>query len=481
MLLSTLLKDVNYRGDFKDTEITDITDNNKKITNGCLFVCIKGAHFDGHTAAKEAVNNGASAVICEHDTGVENQVIVENSRDAYSLICANFYGNPSKKLRLIGITGTNGKTTTAFLLKGIFDKLGIKSGLIGTVKNITGDREYTASLTTPDSKDLQRYFYEMVQSGCKYCIMEVSSQALAQGRVDGCHFEIGLFTNLTQDHLDYHKTFENYKKAKRKLFEICDTAIINIDDESANDMVEGLPCKVTAFSTKNDEADFVAKNIICTSSSIQYELLWNDKIGRVSVAIPGHFTVYNSMGAAICAIKAGCEFNDVLSAIAKSAGVPGRVEVVPANTDYTVLIDYAHSPDGLENVISSLRETTNGRIITVFGCGGDRDKTKRPKMGKIVGDLADVAVVTSDNPRSENPDLIVKDILAGMTDCKAKIVTVVNRTDAIRYAITKEAKKGDVVLLAGKGHETYQILNTGKIHYDEREIVAQILAEGNKK
>ena len=384
------------------------------------------------------------------------------------------------KGKIAAITGTNGKTTTTFILKGIFDNLGIKSGLIGTVKNVTGDKEYPSSLTTPDSKELQRLFREMVDSGCKYCVMEVSSQALAQGRVDGCHFDIALFTNLTQDHLDYHKTFENYRNAKRKLFEISDTAVINIDDESAHYMVDGLPIKVVTFSVKNNEAQFVAKNVVCTSSSVQYELLWNDKIGRANVGIPGHFTVYNTMGAAICAILTGLDFSDVLSSLKKSKGVPGRVEVVPTDTDYTVLIDYAHSPDGLENVISSVRETTNGRIIAVFGCGGDRDKTKRPKMGKIVGDLADVAVVTSDNPRSEDPQLIVDDVLEGMHNCKAKIKVLVDRTEAIRYALG-EAKKGDVVLLAGKGHETYQILNTGKIHYDEREVVAGILAEGKDK
>ena len=480
MLLSELLKGIDTKSNFNDTEITDITDNTAKLCEGCVFVCIKGAHFDGHSAAEEAVNKGARAVVAEYDTGVENQILVKNTRDAYSLLCANFYGNPSEKLHLIGITGTNGKTTTTFILKGIFDNLGIKSGLIGTVKNVTGDKEYPSSLTTPDSKELQRLFREMVDSGCKYCVMEVSSQALAQGRVDGCHFGIALFTNLTQDHLDYHKTFENYRNAKRKLFEIADTAVINIDDESAHYMVDGLQIKVVTFSVKNNEAQFVAKNVVCTSSSVQYELLWNDKIGRANVGIPGHFTVYNTMGAAICAILTGLDFSDVLSSLKKSKGVPGRVEVVPTDTDYTVLIDYAHSPDGLENVISSVRETTNGRIIAVFGCGGDRDKTKRPKMGKIVGDLADVAVVTSDNPRSEDPQLIVDDVLEGMHNCKAKIKVLVDRTEAIRYALG-EAKKGDVVLLAGKGHETYQILNTGKIHYDEREVVAGILAEGKDK
>lgn len=479
MLLSKLLKGVEAKGNFTDSEITDITDNSKNITKGCLFVCIQGARFDGHSAASEAVEKGAAAVVVERDTGVCNQITVENSRAAYARICANFYGNPSEKLKLIGVTGTNGKTTTTFLLKDIFDRLGVKSGLIGTVKNVTGKGAYTASLTTPDSKDLQKLFCEMVESGCEYCIMEVSSQALAQGRVDGCHFSVGLFTNLTQDHLDYHETFENYKDAKRRLFEMSDTAVLNIDDAAAPAMVAGLPCKTVSFSTCSNTADFVAKNIQCTASSVQYELLWNDRIGRVQVAIPGHFTVYNSMGAAICAIESGCDFKAVLTALASGAGVPGRVEVVPTATEYTILIDYAHSPDGLENVLASVRETTAGRIITVFGCGGDRDETKRPKMGKIVGDMSDIAIVTSDNPRSENPEQIVQDILTGMTGCKARIKTLVNRTDAIRCAM-QEAKKGDVVLLAGKGHETYQILNTGKIHYDEREIVAQILKESAK-
>lgn len=477
MKLSELLKNVKTTSTYKDAEVKDITDKSSDISEGCVFVCIKGARFDGHSVAAQAVEGGAVAVIVEYDTGVENQIIVENTRDAYSRICAAFYGNPAEKLKLIGVTGTNGKTTTTFLIKNVFDSLGIKTGLIGTVKNITGDKEYVSSLTTPDSKELQALYREMVESGCEYCIMEVSSQALAQGRVDGCHFKIAVFTNLTQDHLDYHETFENYANAKRKLFEISDTAIINIDDEYAQKMVEGLDCEVLTFSVNAESSDFSAKNVKCFADSVQYELLTPDNIGRINIKIPGHFTVYNSMGAAACAIKAGADFEKVLQAVSSSKGVPGRVEVVPTNTDYTVLIDYAHSPDGLENVISSIRETTQGRVITVFGCGGDRDKTKRPKMGKIVGDLSDVAVVTSDNPRSENPALIIEDILAGMTECKAKIKTLESRTDAIKYAM-QEAKAGDVVILAGKGHETYQILNTGKIHYDEREVVAEIL-KGN--
>ena len=474
MRLSELLKDVTTTSEYIDSEISDVTDKSDEISQGCVFVCIKGAHFDGHSVAAEALEKGAAAVVTETPLGLSNEIVTENTRDAYSRICASFYGNPSKKLKLIGITGTNGKTTTAFLIKHIFDELGVKAGLIGTVKNITGDKEYTASLTTPDAKQLQALFKEMVDSGCEYCIMEVSSQALAQGRVDGCHFDIALFTNLTQDHLDYHKNFENYAAAKKKLFEICDTAVVNADDAQADYMTEGLDCRKIRFGIESEDCEYSAKNIKCFADSVRYELLGADSIGRVSIKIPGHFTVYNSMGAAVCAILTGAEFSRVLEALCTSTGVPGRVEVVPTDTDYTVVIDYAHSPDGLENVISSVRKTTQGRVITVFGCGGDRDSTKRPKMGKIAGDLSDIAVVTSDNPRSENPSLIIEDILEGMKDCKAQIEVVEDRTQAIKKAMSL-ANAGDVVLLAGKGHETYQILNSGKIHYDEREIVKAIL------
>lgn len=474
MKLSELLKNVKTTSEYQDREVKDITDKSSEISKDCVFVCIKGAHFDGHSVAEQALADGAAAVVVERDLKLPNQILVDNTRDAYSRICAAFYGNPADSLKLIGVTGTNGKTTTTFIIKNVLDELGVKAGLIGTVKNITGDKEYTASLTTPDSKELQSLYREMVDSGCEYCIMEVSSQALAQGRVDGCHFEYALFTNLTQDHLDYHGNFENYAAAKKKLFEISDTAIINADDKYAEYMVDGLDCRVVTFAVNAENSDYKAKNIKCFADSVRYELLTPNDIGRLSIKIPGHFTVYNSMGAAVCALEMGISLEKVLQAVSDSKGVPGRVEVLDTNTDYTMLIDYAHSPDGLENVISSIRETTQGRVITVFGCGGDRDKTKRPKMGKIVGDLADVAVVTSDNPRSENPSLIIKDILAGMTDCKAQIDTVEDRTQAIKHAMSI-AKAGDVIILAGKGHETYQILNTGKIHYDEREVVADIL------
>lgn len=475
MKLSTLLKDLSFSGKYTDTSVCDITDKSSEIAPGCVFVCIKGNHFDGHSKAKEAMASGAAAVVCEYDLGLKNQIVVDDSRKAYSKLCAAFYDNPAEKLILIGITGTNGKTTTSFLIKNILDNCNIKAGLIGTVKNIAGDVEYPSSLTTPDSKELQFLFSEMVKSHCKYCIMEVSSQALAQGRVDGCRFAVSLFTNLTQDHLDYHKTFENYAAAKRKLFEISDTAIVNADDDYAHVMVDGLPCKVRTFGINDPLCDYRADEIEYHSDSVKYRLSEpNGKYGNVVIGIPGHFTVYNSMGAAACANELSIPFETVIKSLSDSLGVPGRVEVVNTNTDYTVLIDYAHSPDGLQKVISSVRETAKARVITVFGCGGDRDKTKRPIMGKIAGDLSDVAVVTSDNPRSEDPGLIIKDILSGMKDCRAEIVTIEDRIKAIEFALSI-AEKNDVVLLAGKGHENYQILSTGKIHLDEREVIKNYL------
>lgn len=476
MQIAELLKRVHYTGAFADADVLDITDDSRAVKGGSVFVCICGAHFDGHTAALQAEMDGAVLIVAERDTGANNQILVENTRSAYAILCAAFYGYPAERLTLIGVTGTNGKTTTTMLLKSVFDKAGIRAGLVGTVRNMIGQTAIPASLTTPDSKALQKLFADMVEAGCTHCVMEVSSQALEQRRVDGCRFAIALFTNLTQDHLDYHGTFENYLLAKRRLFTMADLAILNIDDPYAERMVEGLSVRTIRFSVHRDDVDFVAKNVRCFTNGVQYEMLGRETIGRVCMHIPGHFTVYNSMGAAICALASGLEFETVLKLLSEAPGVPGRVEVVPTNTPYSVVIDYAHSPDGLQNVLSSLREVAKKRIITVFGCGGDRDRTKRPKMGKIVGALADVAVVTSDNPRTEDPEAIIQDILPGMNGSRARIKVIPNRTEAIRYALSI-AKADDLVLLAGKGHETYQILGTQKVHYDEREIVSQILAE----
>lgn len=476
MKLNMILEDLGVETFSTDREITFITDNSAKVCPGCIFVCIEGKHFDGHTKAEEAVENGAAAVVVQKDLGLKEQILVENTRSAYAKICASFYSHPEKKLKIIGVTGTNGKTTTCFILKSVLDKLGRKTGLIGTVKNMVGSKEYESSLTTPDCFELFGLFNEMAQSGCEYCVMEVSSQALDQRRVDGVHFDAAIFTNLTRDHLDYHKTFENYKAAKHMLFENCDLAVLNIDDESAQDMVEHTDCRKVTFSMHKDRCDYSAKNIRNSASGIKYELVSNSNIGRVRFAVPGDFSVSNSMGAAVCLIESGMNFKEVLDALAEFSGVPGRMEVVPAKTPYTIIIDYAHTPDGLENVLKTVREITQGKVIVVFGCGGDRDKTKRPIMGEIAVKTADVAVITSDNPRSEDPEEIIKDITAGLGKHSAKVIIDPDRTNAIRKALDT-AQNGDVVILAGKGQETYQILASGKIHYDEREVVAKILSE----
>lgn len=475
MLLSKLIERLQTDCPIRDTEVTAVTDNTADIVPGCVFICICGAHFDGHTAAGSAVEQGAAAVVVERDVGVENQIVVPNTREAYGVLCQAFYDYPAEKLTMIGITGTNGKTTTAFLVKDILEMCGKKTGLIGTVKNMVGTEEYPAHLTTPGALELNQLLAKMVKAGCTHCVMEVSSQALSQGRVKGIHFTVAGFTNLTQDHLDYHKTFEAYCAAKHKLFEQADIAVLNADDENAGAMVEGATCKVITFSAKSDTADYTAKNIIYRPHNVSYELVTDCKIGRVKIGIPGTFTVYNSMLAAVCCMALGVEFQQAIAALRAAHGIPGRIEVVPTGTDYTVIIDYAHSPDGLQNILESLREICGGgRILTVFGCGGDRDKTKRPQMGKIAQRLSDLCIVTSDNPRSEDPKMIIQDILEGMENDPDRVVVEPDRSEAIAKALSM-ARAGDIVLLAGKGHETYQVLSTGKIHFDEREKIREIL------
>lgn len=475
MKLSQLLRGINVLNEYNDAEALDVTQDSRTVKEGSLFVCVKGNTFDGHTVAAEMLEKGAAAVLCERDLGLENQIIVENTRAVFSMICANFFGNPADKLKLIGLTGTNGKTTTTFLIKQILENIGKKVGLIGTVQNMVGDEIYPAKYTTPDPYELQKLFRLMVDAGCGYCVMEVSSQALVQGRVNGLHFYIGAFTNLTQDHLDYHKTFENYFNAKRILFENCDIAVTNADDKNGLKIVENLPVKVYTYAVNTNNADYVAKNVRFLSNGVEYELVC-DYIGRVHCSIPGRFSVYNSLCAASIALAMGINFGTVVKSVPLCDGVKGRIEVVPTDRDFTIIIDYAHSPDGLENIISSLKEIAKGRVVTLFGCGGDRDKTKRPLMGNIASKLSDFCIVTSDNPRSENPADIIKDILVGMQNCSTPYEVVENRKDAIRFAI-EHAQTDDIILLAGKGHETYQILPTGTIHFDEREVVAEILGE----
>lgn len=473
MLLSRLLESTGYKGKFKDREISFITDNSENVTSSSLFVCIKGARGDGHRYGRDAARKGA-VIVCEHSIGVSDEIIVKDTRRAYADFCGAFFSNPARRMKLIGITGTNGKTTTAFLLKDIFEKNGYKCGLVGTVQDMAGDAVFYSERTTPDSFELNCLFSKMVKRGCEYCIMEVSSQALSQGRVDGLSFDCAVFTNLTQDHLDYHGTFENYAKAKKKLFSMCRKGIINIDDEKGLYMTHGEKCQSVTYSLLEDSADYTAKNIVQKSNGTEYEIIHKNKSIKAEVGIPGLFSVYNSLAAIACASQEGIPLEKAVQVLKDSKGVKGRAEVVPTNRDFTVIIDYAHTPDSLENILKTIKGFAQGRIITVFGCGGDRDKAKRPVMGEIAVKFSDYLIVTSDNPRSENPQEIIKDILKGCKNAEITVETIENRRKAIERALAI-GEKDDIILLAGKGHETYQILGDKKIHFDEREIVSEYL------
>lgn len=473
MLLSRLLESTGYKGKFKDREISFITDNSENVTSSSLFLCIKGARGDGHRYGRDAARKGA-VIVCEHSIGVSDEIIVKDTRRAYADFCGAFFSNPARRMKLIGITGTNGKTTTAFLLKDIFEKNGYKCGLVGTVQDMAGDTVFYSERTTPDSFELNCLFSKMVKRGCEYCIMEVSSQALSQGRVDGLSFDCAVFTNLTQDHLDYHGTFENYAKAKKKLFSMCRKGIINIDDEKGLYMTHGEKCQSVTYSLLEDSADYTAKNIVQKSNGTEYEIIHKNKSIKAEVGIPGLFSVYNSLAAIVCASQEGIPLEKAVQSLKDSKGVKGRAEVVPTNRDFTVIIDYAHTPDSLENILKTIKGFAQGRIITVFGCGGDRDKAKRPVMGEIAVKFSDYLIVTSDNPRSENPQEIIKDILKGCKSAEITVETIENRRKAIERALAI-GEKDDIILLAGKGHETYQILGDKKIHFDEREIVSEYL------
>lgn len=465
----------------EQADIQGLSCDSRRIEPGFAFVCIRGTAMDGHDYVRQAVENGAAVVVAEHPVelgGAEgvHQVLVESGRRAWARMCANWFGNPAKRLKMIGVTGTNGKTTTTYLLKSILEAGGEKVGLIGTIQNMIGERVLASGHTTPDPYDLQSMLSLMVAEGCGYAVMEVSSHALDQDRVEGCTFDAGIFTNLTQDHLDYHGTMENYLAAKKRLFSLCKTAILNQDDAWYEPMREGISCRTVTFSTKSDAADYTARNIRQRPDGVDFELVGTGVIGRVRLAVPGRFSVYNALGAAACALTLGLPFQPVVDALGKAAGVKGRCEVVPTGRDFTVVIDYAHTPDGLEKICGALRECKTGRLVTVFGCGGDRDKTKRPQMAKAAASLSDFLVITSDNPRSEEPQAIIDDILTGLAGSKTPYTVVVNRVEAIHWAI-RNARPGDTLLLAGKGHETYQVLHDGIIHLDEREVVAEALAQ----
>ncbi len=464
---------ISVRAD-AECQVLGVSCDSHHVSSGDLFVAIPGTSLDGNQFITEAFEKGAVCAVCERppECGVP-YVLVSCARRALALISANYFGHPADEMTLIGVTGTNGKTTTTWLIKEILErKAGAKVGLIGTVENLVGEHVLPAERTTPDACALQRLLRRMADEGCTHVVMEVSSHALALERAYGLRFDVGLFTNLTQDHLDFHGTMERYCAAKSKLLRSCDVAVYNADDPWSRDVLQGSTCRRVAYGLHTDY-DLRAREIVYHPDSVSYTActVWGEL--PAGCGVPGSFSVYNSLAAMAVCWSLGVPLPDCADVLRQSRGARGRMEVVPTpGKDYTVLIDYAHTPDALENVLQAVRTFARGRIIAVFGCGGDRDRTKRPQMGAIGARLADVAVVTTDNPRTEEPAAIIREILAGMPDGRA--VVVENRVEAICWALDY-AKKDDVIVLCGKGHETYQEIGREKYHLDEREIVAEYL------
>ena len=480
------IEGLKAKGDL-EVDITGISNDSREVKPGYLFIAIKGFDTDGHEYINKAIENGAKAILIQEEKAKDiikqipdeiNIITSKDTRIATAICACNYYDNPSRKMQLIGITGTKGKTTTTFMIKSILERQGIKTGLIGTIATYIGDKKLEDSdRTTPDSIKLQSYFAQMVEAGCKACVMEVSSQSLKLHRVDGCDFNIGVFTNFSEDHISEkeHPDMEDYFNSKVKLFNMCPLGFINIDDINTIKVPSLVPnCTVKTYGIDN-ECDMLAKDITITNSYVDFKVKLNGKNERIKTDIPGRFSVYNSLAAISVASKLGCSVENIKLAL-ETVKVPGRSELVDNKLGLTIMIDYAHSPESLESILQAVKSYTRGRVISVFGCGGDRDNAKRPIMGAISGKIANYTIITSDNPRTENPEAIVKEIEEGIKKTNARYECIVDRTEAIKKAI-KMANKNDIIVLAGKGHETYQEINHEKHHYDEREIIKQVIDE----
>lgn len=465
-----------------DVEINSVTDNTNKLQKGDIFVCIKGKNFDGHSAAREMEQKGAALIVAETDTGAERQLIVPDTREYYAYLAANYFDNPQNKLKMLAVTGTNGKTTIAHVIKHILDENGKKCACIGTAGcDLCGafyepDKDVP---TTPRQMELFGYLAEALKNGAEYCSIEASSQALAQGRMYGITFEVGIFTNLTQDHLDFHGTMENYYKAKKSLFDHCKTAVICTDDKYGNRLYKELKTEKRSYST-TDAADYYSVNVKTAPAYVSY---WfssdkDEKSFPIKFGMPGVFNVGNSMAAIAACTEAGIDINKCAEAVQTFKGIRGRCEVL-YHGDFTVICDYAHTADALEKMLSSVKSFAEGRVICLFGAAGERDGEKRMDMGLVVGKNCNLAILTSDNPRFEDPYKIMDQVEKGLDKTMAVYIAIENRREAIEYALA-QARSKDIILLCGKGHETYQVYGNDYMHFDEHEIVAELLKKRRK-
>ena len=484
------IEGIKAKGDL-DIDITNVESDSRKIKKGGLFVSIKGFDVNGNDYIKDAIKAGAVAVMAEPDIDKNllkviakyvTIIIVPDTRLGLALCSCNFYDNPSKKFRLIGITGTKGKTTTSFMTKTILEKQGMKVGLIGTIATYIGDKKLEDSdRTTPESNKLQFIFSKMAEAGCNAVVMEVSSQSLKLNRVAGCDFDIAVFTNFSEDHISpkEHPDMKDYFDSKLKLIEMAKVAFVNADDLMTAKVPKLFPDKqITTYGIDN-YCNLLAKDVTITNSYVDFKVKLENRNERVKVCIPGRFSVYNALAAISIAKELECSAENIKAAL-EEVRVPGRSELVDNKKELTIMIDYAHSPESLENILNAVKSYTRGRLISVFGCGGDRDSGKRPIMGEISGRIADYTIITSDNPRTEDPDKIVKQIEEGIKKTNGKYEVVVDRTEAIEHAI-KMANKRDIIVLAGKGHEPYQEINGEKHPFDERIIVNEIIDKMDEK
>lgn len=483
MKLKVILKGLNYlsiSGDL-DIEIKNIVFDSRKANSNSLFVAISGFKLNGHRFIREAMDKGVKALIVEENIKADKDITiinVENSRKALSIISSNFYNYPSKKLNLIGITGTNGKTSCTYFIKSILQEKKDKVGIIGTLGSIVKNELTKTNNTTPESLYLRKAFYRMNKEGIKDCIMEVSSHSIILNRVDYIDFNIGIFTNLSEEHLDFHDTMENYMKAKLKLFYMTkDYNIINCDDLYGKKMIkelEKLDTKLVTYGIKS--GDIRAQNIELSIKGIDFNMITPIGSIRINMKTPGIFNVYNALAAASVAMVMENNLESIKKGLENIIGIRGRFEVLPINKDFDIIIDFAHSPDGFYNVLNTVKDFVEGRVITVFGCGGDRDKTKRPKMGKIASEYSDICILTSDNSRMEKTEDIIEEIVMGIDNNLYEYNKIVDRREAIKYAI-KIARPKDIILLLGKGHETYQIIDGNTNEFDEFKIVQELLNE----
>ena len=484
MLLKDILKDIPVLELHADlnADIGGVSYDSRSTAPGDLFTAIVGTVSDGHSFIPAAAGKGAAAILCQRPPELDiPYILVEDSRFALAVASRNFFGDPAGKMTMIGVTGTNGKTTTTYLIKHILEtQTGAKVGLIGTNCNMIGDAELPTERTTPESYELQKLFREMLDAGCTHIVMEVSSHSLVLKRVAGIRFAVGIFTNLTQDHLDFHKDMDDYAAAKALLFSVSDLAVINSDDAYAPFMAQRAKCPVFTFAVTDESADLRATALALRPDGVAFDAVTAQETVPIRLGIPGRFSVYNALGVIGACMALGVPLPRCAAGLSTAKGVKGRVETIPTDGDYTILIDYSHTPDALENVLKTVREVSAGRVVAVFGCGGDRDRKKRPIMGRIGTELADFAIITSDNPRTEDPDAIIAEILTGVEADPDRYIAITDRVSAIEYAI-EHHRSGDVIILAGKGHETYQEINHVKHHMDEREIVAEILERRKQK